>query len=96
MRSIRLISALMLITVIPFLAGLHVYWALAGKWGTFAAVPTIEGRRTIDPTPLVHARCANWHSAPASASPCAALGLNLGGGLNSHHLFYLKDVVHTV
>ena len=52
MRSIRLVSALMLISVMLFLAGLHVYWALGGKWGTFAAVPTIEGRRTINPTPL--------------------------------------------
>jgi hypothetical protein len=52
MRFIRLICALLFAMVLLFLAGLHVYWALGGKWGTFATIPTIEGRRTINPTPL--------------------------------------------
>ena len=38
--------------VLLFLAGLHVYWALGGKWGSFATVPTIAGRRAFDPRPL--------------------------------------------
>jgi len=35
-----------------FLAGLHVYWALGGQWGNGVTVPTIGGRRTINPSPL--------------------------------------------
>jgi hypothetical protein len=38
--------------VLLFLAGLHAYWALGGKWASGATVPTIEGRRTLKPTPL--------------------------------------------
>jgi hypothetical protein len=49
--SIRLICALVFAAELLFLAGLHVYWALGGRWGKFATVPTIAGRRTFDPRP---------------------------------------------
>jgi hypothetical protein len=52
LRPIRLICALVFAAVILFLAGLHVYWALGGKWGSFATIPTIDGHHTINPTPL--------------------------------------------
>jgi len=52
MRSIRLVCALVFAAVLLFLAALHVYWALGGGWGSSATVPTIEGRRTINPTRL--------------------------------------------
>ncbi|MFI5118623.1 MAG: DUF3995 domain-containing protein [Terriglobales bacterium] len=49
MRSIRLVCALVFAAVLLFLAALHVYWALGGDWGSAATVPTMEGRRTINP-----------------------------------------------
>lgn len=52
MSSVRWICALAFAAVLLFLAALHVYWALGGKSGKFATVPTVEGRRTLDPTPL--------------------------------------------
>ncbi len=52
MRSFRLICALIFAAVLLFLSCLHVYWALGGTWGNSATVPTIEGRRTINPGPL--------------------------------------------
>ena len=44
---------------------LHVYWALGGRWGSAYTVPTINGRRSFDPSPL-----ATW-------VVCALLGLAL-------------------
>jgi len=52
MRSIRLVCALVFAAVLLFLAALHVYWALGGDWGNSVTVPTIAGRRTINPTRL--------------------------------------------
>ncbi len=49
-RSIRLVCALVFAAVLLFLAALHVYWALGGDWGSSVTVPTIEGRRTFNPT----------------------------------------------
>jgi len=31
---------------------LHAYWALGGRWGSAYTVPTINGRRSFDPSPL--------------------------------------------
>jgi Protein of unknown function (DUF3995) len=38
--------------VLLLLAAVHVYWALGGDWGSSATVPTMEGRRTINPSRL--------------------------------------------
>ena len=36
--------------VLSFLAGIHVYWALGGKWGITAVLPTDEkGTRKLNP-----------------------------------------------
>jgi Protein of unknown function (DUF3995) len=51
-RSIRLVCALVFAAVLLFLAALHVYWALGGDWGSSVTVPTMEGRRTINPIRL--------------------------------------------
>jgi Protein of unknown function (DUF3995) len=48
----RLISALVFAAVLLFLSGLHVYWALGGTWGSSATIPTVNGRRAINPSPL--------------------------------------------
>ena len=52
MRSARLICAFVFAAVLLFLAGLHAYWALGGTWGLSSAVPTINGRCTINATSL--------------------------------------------
>jgi hypothetical protein len=52
MRIVLPICALTFAAVALILAALHVYWALGGKWGIAASIPTIEGRRTINPAPL--------------------------------------------
>lgn len=49
---VRLICALVFAAVLLFLAGLHVYWALGGAWGSAATIPTVNGRRTLNPSPL--------------------------------------------
>jgi hypothetical protein len=51
-RSIQLLSASVFAAVRLFLAALHVYWARGGDWGSSVIVPTISGRRIINPTPL--------------------------------------------
>jgi hypothetical protein len=72
--SLRSICALVFAAVLLFLAGLHVYWALGGKWGSFATVPTIADRRTFDPTPL--ATCAVAFSLVIGAATiCGRVGM---------------------
>lgn len=43
---------IMLAVVLAALALLHVYWAAGGRRGGAAAVPTADGRRLFDPSPL--------------------------------------------
>jgi hypothetical protein len=50
MRSIRPVCASVFAVALLFLSGLHVYWALGGKWGSSATVPTIGDRRTFNPS----------------------------------------------
>ncbi len=52
-RSISLVCALLFAAALLFLAALHVYWAMGGNWGSSVTVPTIAGRRVINPTPFV-------------------------------------------
>ena len=52
MRSIPLLCALVFAAVLLFLAALHVYWAMGGNWGSSVTVPTIAGRRVINPSPF--------------------------------------------
>ncbi len=52
MRSIPLLCALVFAAVLLFLAALHVYWAMGGNWASSVTVPTIAGRRVINPTPF--------------------------------------------
>jgi hypothetical protein len=37
--------------ILLFLSALHIYWALGGEWGSAATIPTVDGRRTLDPSP---------------------------------------------
>lgn len=37
--------------VLAGLAGLHVYWALGGARGAAAAIPTVDGRPLLSPSP---------------------------------------------
>ena len=50
--SLTSLSGLTFAIVMLFLAGVHVYWALGGRWGTGATVPTIGGRAVLNATPL--------------------------------------------
>ena len=34
------------------LSALHVYWAVGGRAGSDAVIPTVNGRRTLNPTPF--------------------------------------------
>jgi hypothetical protein len=34
------------------LGGLHVFWAFGGRWGKNAAIPEVDGRRTLHPSVL--------------------------------------------
>jgi hypothetical protein len=48
----HLLFAIPLTVVLGGLTLLHAYWALGGRWGSAYTVPTINGRRTFDPSPL--------------------------------------------
>jgi hypothetical protein len=47
-------NVLAIVTAIVFLglSALHVYWAAGGRRGIDAVIPTVEGRRTLNPSPL--------------------------------------------
>jgi Protein of unknown function (DUF3995) len=61
----RFLCAIPLAVILGGLLLLHAYWALGGRWGSAYAVPTINGRRSFDPSPL-----ATW-------TVCGLLGLAL-------------------
>jgi hypothetical protein len=48
----RLLFAIALTVILGGLSLLHAYWALGGRWGSAYTVPTINGRRIFDPSPL--------------------------------------------
>ena len=48
----RLVFAIPLTVILAGLLLLHAYWALGGRWGSAYTVPTINGRRSFDPSPL--------------------------------------------
>jgi hypothetical protein len=47
-------KVLAVLTTVVFLglSALHVYWAVGGRRGTDAVIPTVEGRRTLNPSSL--------------------------------------------
>jgi hypothetical protein len=47
----RLLFAIPLAVILGGLLLLHAYWALGGRWGRAYTVPTINGRRSFDPSP---------------------------------------------
>jgi len=49
---LRFACALVFAAVLLFLSGLHVYWAVGGQWGSEVTIPTVGGRRTLNPSPL--------------------------------------------
>ena len=48
----RLLFAIPLTVILGGLSLLHAYWALGGRWASAYTVPTVNGRRIFDPTPL--------------------------------------------
>jgi hypothetical protein len=48
----RFLFAIPLTVILAGLSLLHAYWALGGRWGSAYTVPTINGQRTFDPSPL--------------------------------------------
>ena len=45
-------TAYALAFVLALLSGLHVYWALGGRWGWGAAIPQVDGRPAFTPSRL--------------------------------------------
>ena len=43
-------TAYALAFVLSFLSGLHIYWALGGRWGWGAAIPQVDGRPAFTPS----------------------------------------------
>jgi hypothetical protein len=44
------VVSISLVWLFALLAGLHVYWALGGRWGADAAIPEIGGRKAFHPS----------------------------------------------
>jgi hypothetical protein len=43
-------TAFALASVLAVLSGLHIYWALGGRWGWATAIPLIDGRPAFTPS----------------------------------------------
>ena len=67
-------TVLALSGVLGLLSALHVYWAVGGRWGIAAAIPTDGGRPLFSPSPA-----ATW--AVAAALAIAAIVPLVRGGL---------------
>ena len=46
------ILAILTTLLLAGLSALHMYWAFGGRWGMESVIPTIDGRRTLNPSPL--------------------------------------------
>ena len=44
---------MLLAIIFAGLSLLHVYWAAGGSFGGSVSVPSVDGKRVIDPSPLV-------------------------------------------
>ncbi len=81
-------SALFAIPLVSIFAGLsllHAYWALGGRWGSAHTVPTAQGRRSFDPSPL-----ATWIVC-ALLALAAFLVMGKAGWIETGPLTYLFD-----
>jgi hypothetical protein len=67
--------------VLLFLAGLHVYWALGGAWGSAATIPAVNGRRALNPSPLATYVVA-FLLAAGAVTMCGGVGLFQTGSLS--------------
>jgi uncharacterized protein DUF3995 len=83
MHSIAAICGSIFSGVTLILAALHVYWALGGRWGSGATLPTIEGRRTLNPTPLGTAAVAAL-LALSAATICGKAGMFATGRYSAY------------
>lgn len=72
-------NLLAVLTTVVFLgrSAVHVYWAFGGRRGIGAAIPTVEGRRTLNPSPLATIAVA------AALAVAAAITIGSTGVLNS-------------
>jgi hypothetical protein len=43
-------TAFALASVLTFLSGLHIYWAIGGRWGWGTAIPQMDGRAAFSPS----------------------------------------------
>jgi hypothetical protein len=70
---------LAVVTTVVFLglSALHVYWAVGGQRGTEAVIPTVEGRRTLNPSSLATIGIA------VAFAAAAAITIGSTGVLNS-------------
>ncbi len=46
-------ASVIVASVFGILASLHVYWAAGGRLGISAAIPTVEGKALMAPSPLI-------------------------------------------
>src|ERR1700730_10615589 len=72
-------DVLAVLTAVVFLglSALHVYWAVGGRRGTDAVIPTVEGRRTLKPSSLATIGIA------VALALAAAITIGSTGVLNS-------------
>lgn len=50
-RRLARLGGALLSGLLGLLGGLHVYWALGGRWGWEVVLPTQGGERLLDPSP---------------------------------------------
>jgi phosphatidylglycerophosphate synthase len=72
-KDVAMIAGTIAIVILLLLAGVHAYWALGGKSGKAAAIPTAEGRAVIRPSALGTAMVA-----VALCAVAALLALRIG------------------
>jgi hypothetical protein len=52
-KQLSSVVALVVALVLALLGGLHVFWALGGRWGKQAAIPEAGGRPALRPSALM-------------------------------------------
>lgn len=76
---------LLLALIFACLGLLHIYWAVGGNWGSAVAIPSVNGKRTMNPSALatVLVAVALW------LAMCTILGrLGVFGAVLPHWVFY--------
>ncbi|KUF43373.1 DUF3995 domain-containing protein [Myroides marinus] len=50
--SLVVVIKIVNVLIFSFLSGVHIYWAFGGKWATEGVLPTNDGVKKLNPSPI--------------------------------------------